>query len=319
MSRKVHFINVRHGGMTLLELDDVFVLVDVKVNSLEDPAFKYLDQVIPERENGKKVIDYLVITHPDRDHLEGIDLLDKNFEIKKIWESGFRRSEDAEESPPYDYFLEMIERMGSRKLSARSTPYDFPVEDVEYYCLSSKSNNEDDAHYNCLVLKFIVGRFTIMLPGDSKCEAWEDKILKNYPDLLDSDILQASHHGSNTFFFREEDQEEKKNPCLEAIEKISPTVTVISSPKPGEQQEGWPPHEEALKYYEEYTDANGGVYITGEKGNIVFELDDEIRFDDSLSSKGYQFIRGKANYSNYKGPYLSQGKTSRSPSKDSFG
>ena len=48
--------------------------MDVKVNSLEDPAYKYLEQVIPERENGKKVIDYLVITHPDRDHLEGIDL-----------------------------------------------------------------------------------------------------------------------------------------------------------------------------------------------------------------------------------------------------
>ena len=58
---------------------------------------------------------------------------------------------------------------------------------------------------------------------------------------------------------------------------------------------------------------------TWEQGNIVFELDDEIKLDDSLSSEQYQFIKGKANHSYYKGPYLSRSKAHRSPSKDSFG
>ena len=86
-------------------------------------------------------------------------------------------------------------------------------------------------------------------------------------------------------------------------------------------KEDWPPHDDAIVLYEEYTSSTGGVYITGEEGNLVFELKtDNIDLNES-SSKNYTVKKGKyQKYKPLKAPFTSgtgtpQGKITR----DSFG
>jgi len=304
---KIHFLNVGHGDTTLVDFDGVYMLIDCKISSKNDAAYKYIDKVIPKPQDkdAKKKLDYLVITHPDKDHITGLDIIDENFEIGEIWESGFRRSEDEEECAEYEIFLELIEKITTKQLSAGSNKLSFPIDKVEAYCLCSKSNDDDDIHYNSLVLKFVEGNKSIIFTGDSNCEAWKNKVVKYYKSLLDADILHASHHGSRSFFFEEGQDKDEDEPYTDGLEAISPVYTVISGcDSDDKEKEDWPPHDDAVALYEEYTSSDGGVYITGKDGNLVFELTgDEIKFDES-DSKNYNVKRGRyQKYTGLKAPF----------------
>lgn len=321
---KIHFLNVGHGDTTLVDFNGVYMLVDCKISSTDDDAYKYIDDIIPEPtdKNAKKKLDYLVVTHPDKDHITGLDIIDENFDIGEIWESGFRRADDAEECEEYDTFLELVDKITTKQLSAGSSKLSFPVSNVDAYCLCSKSNDNDDVHYNSLVIKFVEGSKSIIFAGDSNCEAWKNKVVKYYKSSLDADMLHASHHGSRTFFFEEGQDKDKDTPYTEGLEAISPDYTIISGcDRDDKVKEDWPPHDDAVKLYEEYTSSDGGVYITGEDGNLVFELtDNEIDLNES-ASRNYRVIKGKyQKYNKLKAPFIGgTGKPQGRLTKDSFG
>lgn len=321
---KIYFLNVGHGDTTLIDFDGIFMLIDCKITGTDDDTFKFINDIIPQPTDKKarKKLDYLVVTHTDKDHIEGLDTIDDNFEIEQIWESGFRRSEDADDSPEYDILLDLIDKIKTKQLSAGSSKLSFSADGVDAYCLCSKSNNNDEVHYNSLVLKFVKGEKSVIFAGDSNCEAWKNKVVKNYADLLDADILHASHHGSRSFFFEESDQD-KKDPYIEGIDGISPQFTIISGCDPDDKKDdSWPPHEDAIKLYEEYTSSDGGVYITGKDGHLTIELSDaDIELNEQLSIN-YEFKKGKHHsYSKLKAPFVAgiggipKGKITR----DSFG
>ena len=321
---KIHFLNVGHGDTTIIDFNGVYMLVDCKVLSTDDSVFKYLNTIIPSSKDkgAKKRLDYLVITHPDKDHITGLDIIDDNFEIGEIWESGFRKSEDAEKCDEYDIFLELVDKMGTKQLLAGSTKLSFPVSNVEVYCLCSKSNENDDVHYNSLVLKFVEGSKSIIFSGDSNCEAWKNKVVPSYEALLESNILHASHHGSRTFFFEEGQDKDRDVPYTNGLENISPDNTIISGcNRDNKVKEDWPPHDDAVALYEEYTSTEGAVYITGEDGHLVFELTDQKIELDELASKNYIVKKGRAQrYNKLKAPFTGgkgypQGKLTR----DTFG
>ena len=127
---------------------------------------------------------WIISAHPDKDHITGLDIIDENFEIGEIWESGFRRSEDEEECAEYNIFLELVDKITTKQLSAGSNKLPFSVSNVEAYCLCSKSNDDDDIHYNSLVVKFVEGSKSIIFAGDSNCEAWKNKVVKHYKSFL---------------------------------------------------------------------------------------------------------------------------------------
>lgn len=303
---KIHFVNVGHGDMTLIDFGGVFMLIDCKISSSDDEAFKYIDGVIPSPGKGiKKIIDYVAITHPDADHIKGLDIINDNFQIGEIWESGFRRSEDAEKSDEYDAFLDVLDQVDSKQLKAGSSKLSFSVDNVDVYCLCSKSNEDDEVHYNSLVLKFVYGEKNVIFAGDSNCEAWKNKVVKYYTSLLDADVLHASHHGSRSFFFEANDQD-RDEPYIEGTEAISPDFTIISGCDPKDKvKDDYPPHDDAIKLYEDYTDKSGGVYITGKNGTLVLEIGDKTITLMEKLSKNYSFIKGRyQRYSKLKAPFV---------------
>lgn len=293
---KINFMNVGEGDMTILEIEGKIVLIDVNISSRDDEAYKILKQVAY---NG--IIDYLIITHPHNDHIKGIDIIDEDFEIRNIWESGFRFEKENEEDEDYQKFINIIERKGSYQLKASKEKIDFPDENVEIYCLNSKNNNvQDDSpegiHYNCLVIKLIYKNISILFTGDSNWKVWNEKILGTYDDLLNSDILHASHHGSRTFFMLENEEHDAQH-NIEHLEDIEPQYTIISAWTNEEKNKAgkpeFPPHEDAIELYEEYTTEDGGVYITGNEGNIIFNIEENSINLDKASKCGYVFSKGR--------------------------
>lgn len=290
---KVHFLNVGHGDMTLIETDNLNFLIDCNISNENDSAYKHLEETF-----NNKVIDYLIVTHPDHDHIRGLKILVENgFDIKNIWESGFRKDESEEVTDAYKYFLKLAQDKSAVTLKASSKIIPLIYNDIDIYCFSSQSDSKKDIHFNSLVLKFDFGGKSVLFTGDSNCEAWKNKIIPTIDNtLLEVDILHASHHGSRTFFYENGGQSrEEEKPYEYAIDEINPNYTIISGCSDEDKpNEDWPPHDDAVELYTKKTSSTGSVYITGNEDNIMFEIESgDIYITENIKSDVYNFIEGK--------------------------
>ena len=107
----------------------------------------------------------------------------------------------------------------------------------------------------------------VLHTGDSDRAAWETHILGEddyHADRLPSAVLNASHHGANTFFYDADpaDQEAYER----HIKLIDPTWVIISSPRQKDSPHGHP-KDEAVALYKKHVRVKvaANVITLGEK------------------------------------------------------
>lgn len=285
MSFKAHFLDVGQGDTSFVELPNgQFMLIDC--NQREDvlDILKYIKGIIPIKDN-KYLIDYLVLTHPHKDHIRGLKnvVCDEEISIGEIWESGHRTRDDDEE---YKKYVELMNRDDLNVIKVKAAPIPFrEFDDIKIYIFApSKYVTEDEKddsrkaiHSRCMVMKIEYNDKSILFTGDSSFDCWKERIVPNYSDdsknlgenLLKSDVLSVAHHGSRTFFM------EKKGdkPYKRGIKKISPSVCVVSV---GKDNEHGHPHREAMRIYGRESDDR---YVTKNEGTFIIDMDDfDVQF-----------------------------------------
>lgn len=271
---KAYFINVGHGNMSLVKTKNKNILIDCNITD-ENDALKQINEVFDN-----KIIDIFIITHLHKDHMQGINvLIDDGFEIKNVYESGFRYSDDNDcaKEELYKDVINFLDDYNAKVLEPSTNAF---IKDGELnlYCLNSNREKEIEdenlaIHYNCLVIKIEENSNSILYCGDTNREVWEDEITEDFEHMLESNILLASHHGSRTFFYHNGKNGDDEDAFKEHIKNIIPEYTIISAKNNDEKKENWPPHDDAVKIYKEFTQTS--VEITGEKDTLIFELNDD--------------------------------------------
>ena len=79
---EVHFIDVGQGDATLIKAGDHAMLIDAGDNSEGTAVQSYLNS------QGIEKLDYVIGTHPDADHIGGLDVVVYKFDCKKIFMPG---------------------------------------------------------------------------------------------------------------------------------------------------------------------------------------------------------------------------------------
>lgn len=135
-------------------------------------------------------------------------------------------------------------------------------------------------HTNCIVLMIEYKNKKLLLTGDSDWKSWRDAIIPQIEDdLIKTNILVASHHGSRSFFTDENNKkididENPDSTYLNHIDIINPDITLISC---GKYETYHHPNEEAMNLYKSST-SNNQVYTTFEK---------DAGFVGFIKSEGY--------------------------------
>ncbi len=301
-----HLLDVGEGLMTLIVFpDETTMLYDCNVRKDDkDTLIAYLGEHIPwryEEEVGEESqwIDIFVNSHRDQDHYRGLTEITARFDVKSIWDSG--QTGEATEDSDYQYYMRLrrslIDKYGDDAVLV-PVPSRSPVAchgGASVYCLCSSQDYSEDVvcklyeeavakeariqHVNSVVLSIEYSGKSILLPSDSNWLAWKEKIVPNFKDsdLLDDDILVASHHGSRSFFTDPAENDtisQEDNPdttYLESISYINPSITLISC---GEKETANHPNAEALEIYKKNT-AHEQVYTTNAKGTLAGFIDSE--------------------------------------------
>jgi competence protein ComEC len=253
---KLHFIDVGEGDSILLESPDHhFMLVDAGDSHAGPEVAEYL-----RRQNVSRV-DFLVLTHPQPDHIGGVKAVLDALPVQSVLDSGFPAGTRLQRR-----VMDDIDRRSVPYLVAYSGQHYRLGSGVEVEVLSPPrklfSGTDNDSNNNSIVLRVTFGEVSAMLMGDIETPA-ETAILTNGRDI-EGDILKVAHHGSGD------------STSLDLLRRVRPAYVVVTAGVGNDQGH---PHRSTMRRLDPEslgaevfrTDRDGTIVLTTDGRTVVWE------------------------------------------------
>lgn len=258
----IHYLDVGHGDATLLTCDGMTMLIDCGDDTQGTNIQNYLQK------RGIDKLDYLILTHPDKDHIGGAPVIITKFDIETMFMSYYEKDNST-----YDRLMETIEY----KRQVWSTPevgdsYQFGS---AYFTVLAPNDIYEESNDASIAIMLTHENNQFLFTGDAEKKAEKDMVKNGYD--LKADVLHVGHHGSNS---------STKKDFLEAV---SPTYAVISCDYNGDYGH---PRAEVLNRLREY---GVKVFRTDEQGTIVAVSDGESITWNMSPSETWQAGEPKGN------------------------
>lgn len=237
---EVHFIDAGQGDATLIKTGKHAMLID---SGCEDGGTK-LQMYLTKQ--GVEKLDYLILTHPDSDHIGGADVIINKFECGMVMMPDLKKNtssyRDVQSALKYKNYDSTAPDVGDT----------YELGEAKFTILAPCKKYED-ANNNSIALILNYGNNSFLFTGDAEEEAEKD-ILNNGISIK-ADVYKAGHHGS------------KSSSSEEFVDEISPEYAVVSC---GEGNDYGHPHAQTLNTFR----SRGiKVFRTDEQGSIVANSD----------------------------------------------
>jgi competence protein ComEC len=178
-------------------------------------------------------VDYLVLSHPQADHMNGLRFIARAFHPGEFWYNG-----DRVDTVPFHELMGLMESKRIRIRLPRDLVPGLTVNGVRIQVLHPLPGTRVLTHVasgsrlnnNSLVVKISYGGVSFLFPGDLEREG-EKVLIENAGNALESRVLLSPHHGS------------RHSSSRAFLERVAPGVCVISS---GEGNFFGFPHPETL-------------------------------------------------------------------------
>lgn len=245
---QVHFIDVGQGDATLIRQGEHVMLIDAGENHCGRQVTDYLEYL------GVDHLDYAIGTHPDSDHIGGLDTVLENISFDKVMMPEFEK-----DTATYRNVLEVL--MENGKESIAPLPGEKYSLGTAEFTILAPNDTYEDVNDNSIALRLVHGGNSFLFTGDAGSESERDMLIAGR--LLTSDVYKVAHHGSsgaNTELF---------------LTVVNPDYAVISC---GEGNDYGHPHSEVLNSLRKKgvkvfrTDEQGTVVATSDGSEITFNM-----------------------------------------------
>jgi competence protein ComEC len=296
---RIHFIDVGQADATLIQFPTGEVMLIDCGDSIVESHSKFvsylssIDFAVDESTN-EKIIDYLILTHPDKDHIGGASYIFDNFKVEVCIRPDVYASN---ETLPFDTSLivqsqsdtyaDVISKLeveitdsgcislkSVQSLELKSNGYENSLNPLDWILnfyapitteLPYRLNQEDNTNlapisndYSPIMILTYMDR-KIMFTGDAS-DSVEKDFIDFYKDSgmdFDVDILKLGHHGS------------RYSTCEEFLEFTTPEYAIASA---GLANQHGHPSTYTLERLEEFGVLTYNIYRTDLNGNIIFGI-----------------------------------------------
>lgn len=243
----VHFLDVGQGDSVLLSCSDATVLIDT--GDIKKAATQYIVDYL----QGLNItrLDYLILTHPDADHIGGAPTIISTFEISTVI-----MPDHAKSTAIFERTLDAIEESGAECIFGEADQI-YTEGALQMRFLAPNSEKYSDTNDYSIAMRVLYGDTAILLTGDAE-KISEREMIQKYPsNEFKADLMKAGHHGSNT------------SNSEDLLRAADPEWIVVSC---GADNKYGHPHAEFLERVESLDIT---VYRTDLEGTIVFVSDGE--------------------------------------------
>jgi len=248
---EIHFIDVKQGDSTLMITPNNYVvLVDGGNNGKGHGVAEYIQSL------GIDEIDLMIATHPDADHIGGLDEIITAMPVLHVMDNGQLHSRNTITYQDHLSAIENIDRTIIQQDTLWVVGDDTEIEIIVPY--DDGNGFVSDLNANSILLKVSYGGTSVLLTGD--CEKiCERRILAGdinnaIGNITKVDVLKVGHHGSKT------------STSEEFLIRTNPELAIISV---GKNQ--WDlPKDIILDRLDTH---ESDIYRTDENGTIVVTID----------------------------------------------
>lgn len=215
---RVYFVDVGQGDSTLiLTPKNKSILIDGGGSESKDSNYNVGKSVLMPYLLDRKiaVIDYVIFSHMDSDHAQGLLYVIENMKVKNIV-----IGRQFENSKNFENLIKIVNNKKINIVVVEKGDIIHVENNVFFKVLWPDSNqmiSDNAINNNSLVCKLEYKNFSMLFTGDIEKIA-EMKILEIYKknlNLLKSSVLKVAHHGSKT------------SSCLEFVEAVKPKISLI--------------------------------------------------------------------------------------------
>ncbi len=248
----INFIDVGQGDSTLIRVNNKNILIDGGGSSYSSEWDVGEMTLLPYLlDRGIISLDYVIVSHFDSDHYQGLMYVIENIKVKNVVISSL-----GQESNEFREFMELVNKKNINTLNVKKGDVlKIKNASIEILYPDNELINDNVKNNNALVFKFIWKDFSMLFTGDIEKLA-EEKILKLYENNLEKlrcTVLKVAHHGSKT------------SSTQRFLEAVSPKIALIGV---GKNNNFGHPNEGVIRRLK---DINCKIYRTDEKGEICFE------------------------------------------------
>lgn len=250
---KINFIDIGQGDSILIRGNKNNILVDTgglvykNGNNGKTTLLPYL------KKQGVKKLDYVFISHLDKDHCGNLKFLSENMTIENLI---LRRN-------GYKDYVKLYGNLNIKNIFEIENTDILELPEMNFEIFQTQNGFEENE--KSIILNLYVNGKRILFTGDIGFFT-ENQLLKNN---IECDYLKVAHHGS------------KNSSSIDFLKKANAKVAIISC---GENNNYGHPHKNTVERLE---NANMKIFRTDKGGNIILEID---KFSDKIVP--YKKIKG---------------------------
>lgn len=238
----IYYFNAGKADACVISDGNNNVMIDTGESTLSNEISSYLD------EHNITNLDYLIITHFDKDHVGSASSVIDNIEVDNVLQSNVPKDSEF-----YENYLSSLEKKNITPTTV-SGDYEFTLGDMNFTVNGpDKVYDSNESNNSSLITSLIYGDTSFIFMGDAQNDRLKDFISTNTAQY---DFVKIPYHGNF----------QKKLDDL--LESINPKYAVITSSEdqPEEDKMIELLDETGIKYY---LTRQGAVQIYSDKENIT--------------------------------------------------
>lgn len=202
---EIYGFDVGQGDSTFIRTKEDAILIDGGNNGKGEDVVRYLQKL------GIKRLTAVIATHPDADHIGGLDTVLDAFPVDSVYAPRVTHTTET-----YRDFLLAVKREGV-KIKSVKAGLEIPSEAARFTFLAPLTDGTQDLNSWSAVLRVEHGQDRFLFMGDAPIRT-EHQLLESNTDVR-ADVLKLGHHGADT------------SSSLPFLQAVSPKRALISAGK----------------------------------------------------------------------------------------